>query len=123
MGGRDAPVDINRQPQGRNHDGPARLPPRDCLAPGRPLITEVSGTPAKLHANLTEFVGKKIAASADWPKSSTKFGNELRQLAPQLRLHGLSVGFERRNEGRIITLKSERAPTVPSHGTAKPGTS
>ena len=69
--------------------------------------------PLSLHAKLTEIVGKKVAASADWPKTSEKFGNELRRLAPQLRLHGMSVSFERRNEGRIITLTSERAPIEP----------
>ena len=80
----------------------------------------MSGTPAKLHAKLTEIVGKKVAASADWPKTSEKFSNELRRLAPQLRLHGVSVSFERRHEGRIITLKSERGPIVPpTHGTHK----
>ena len=36
------------------------------------MITGLSGTPAKLHAQLTEIVGKKVAASADWPKTSEK---------------------------------------------------
>ena len=88
------------------------------------LITGLSGTPAKLHAKLTEIVGKKVAASADWPKTSEKFSNELRRLAPQLRMHGMSVSFERRHEGRIITLKSERVPIVPpTHGSTNPETS
>ena len=88
------------------------------------MIPEVSGTPAKLHAKLTEIVGKKVAASADWPKTTEKFGKELRRLAPQLRLHGMNVSFERRHEGRIITLKSEQVPIVPpKHGSARPETS
>jgi hypothetical protein len=88
------------------------------------LIPGLSGTPSKLLAKLTEIVGKKVAASADWPKNSEKFSNELRRLAPQLRMHGLSISFERRNEGRIITLKSERVPIMPSQYSGKnPGTS
>ena len=77
------------------------------------LIPVWSGTPAELHARLTHLIDKRVAASAEWPKTSAKFGSELRRLAPQLRIHGVSVGFERRNDGRIITLTSERAPIVP----------
>ncbi len=78
------------------------------------LITRLSGTPTKLHARLTEIVGKKVATSADWPKTSEKLSYELRRLAPQLRMHGMSVSFERRNEGRFIILKSELAPIGPA---------
>ena len=77
------------------------------------VIPGWSGTASKLHAKLTEIVGKKVAASADRPKTSEKLSNELRRLAPQLRMHGLNVSFERRHEGRIINLKSEPAPIVP----------
>ncbi len=84
-------------------------------------ITGLSGTPARLHATLTRIVGKKVAASADWKKTSEKFSNELRRLAPQLRMHGMSVSFERRHEGRIITFNSERGPIVPpTHGSPNP---
>jgi hypothetical protein len=84
----------------------------------------LSETPTKLYAKLTEIVGKKIAASANWPKNTEKFGNELRRLAPQLRMHGVNVSFERRHEGRIIILKSERVPIVPPEvGRRKPETS
>ena len=83
------------------------------LLRGARLIAGLSDTPAKLHAKLTEIVGKKVAASADWPKTTATFSNELRRLAPQLRMHGMSVSFERRHEGRFITLNSERGPVVP----------
>jgi hypothetical protein len=63
------------------------------------LIPVVSETPGKLHAKLTEIVGKNVAASADWPKTTGSFGNALRPLAPQLRLHGVSIRFEQRHEG------------------------
>jgi hypothetical protein len=62
---------------------------------------------------LNYIVGKKIATSAEWPKTSGKFGSELRRLAPQLRLHGMSISFGRQNDGRTITLTSERVPIVP----------
>jgi hypothetical protein len=88
------------------------------------LFTGVSFTPAKLHAALTEIAGKKVAASTGWPKTTATFSNELRRLAPQLRMHGMSVSFERRHEGRVITLKSERGPIVPpTHERTKPETS
>jgi hypothetical protein len=74
---------------------------------------ELSGAPGDLHAKLTEIAGKKVAASADWPKTTARFGQELRRLAPQLRLHGVNVSFERRHEGRIISLTSDHASTPP----------
>ncbi len=67
----------------------------------------VSGSPAALYSKLTQIVGKQVAGSAGWPKTSEKFGEELRRLAPQLRVHGIDVTFERRHEGRIITLTAE----------------
>jgi hypothetical protein len=60
------------------------------------------------------MVGKRIAASANWPKTTGNFGNGLRRLAPQRRLHGVNVSFERRHDGRIIILKSERVPIAPA---------
>jgi hypothetical protein len=75
-----------------------------------------SGSPADLHAELTEVVSKSVTASAGWPKGVQKFGQELRRLAPQLRLHGINVQFERRHAGRVISLTSE--PT--SSGAARP---
>ena len=82
------------------------------------LIPEVSETPGKLHAKLTDIVGKKVAASADWPKTTGSFGNALRRLAPQLRLHGIgvilvwgSVKFplgQRRRENDFLLLRQLR---------------
>ena len=42
-----------------------------------------------------------------------KFGSELQRLALQLRLHAMSISFDRRNDGRTITLTAERVPIVP----------
>jgi len=64
-----------------------------------------SGTPLNLFLALTKIAGK--AAAGRWPKSIHTFGMELRRIAPQLRLHGLSINFERRRGDRIITLSSD----------------
>jgi hypothetical protein len=82
----------------------------DDSAVGSAILRAVSqvrrwvGTPATLYEVLTEVVGKKIAASARWPKSTSAFSNELRRIAPQLRLNGLSVDFERGHNGRRIVM-------------------
>jgi hypothetical protein len=65
---------------------------------------------ADLQIALTKIVGKQNAASASWPKTCNRLGNELRRVAPQLRMYGLSVIFERTYKGRFITLKSEAVP-------------
>ena len=64
-----------------------------------------SGTPMNLFHALTKIAGK--AAGGRWPKSMHMFGMELRRIAPQLRLHGLSINFERRRGERIVTLSSD----------------
>jgi hypothetical protein len=40
------------------------------------------------------------------------FGSELRRIAPQLRLHGLSISFERKGGDRIVTLKTENTTST-----------
>jgi hypothetical protein len=62
---------------------------------------------SELHARLTHVAGKAIANSAGWPKTPIAFSRELRRLMPQLGLHGIRVAFERRTEGRYVTLGSE----------------
>jgi hypothetical protein len=64
---------------------------------------------------------KKIAASAEWPKTSGKLGSKLRRLAPQLRLHGMSISFGRRNDRRTITLTSGGLRGVRPGGVAVSG--
>jgi hypothetical protein len=44
-----------------------------------------------------------------WPKTISKFGSELRRIAPQLRLHGISINSDRRGGDRVVTLKMEGA--------------
>jgi len=46
---------------------------------------------------------------------SLALAKELRRIAPQLRLHGISVVFERNREKRLITLtKTNRPENLPS---------
>ena len=68
-----------------------------------------SGTPHELYRTISKIGG--IAARSRWPKTVSLFGNELRRIAPQLRLHGLSVTFKRTRDARIVTLRSEARTT------------
>jgi hypothetical protein len=54
-----------------------------------------------------KIVGDRLGPS--WPKTISMFGSELRRIAPQLRLHGLSISFERKGKDRVVTLKTEGA--------------
>ena len=68
-----------------------------------------SGKPQELYQAAMKHASKEIGPR--WPKTISSFGSELRRIAPQLRLHGLSISFERRDGARIISLKMED-PTV-----------
>ena len=59
---------------------------------------------------MRENAGKRIAASAGWPKTAAMLSRELRKIAPQLRLQGLSLTFEPRYDGNYISLTWEPAP-------------
>ena len=43
---------------------------------------------------------------AGWPKDHSRFGAELRRIAPQLRVHGIAVDFVRTREARLVTLNA-----------------
>ena len=64
-----------------------------------------SGTPMELYRSIVEGAGRKLGRN--WPKTISTFGSELHRIAPQLRLHGISVGFERRRGERIVTLRAD----------------
>jgi hypothetical protein len=88
------------------------------LARSEPGLTTPT---SELHARLARNAGKRTAASADWPKTPSMFAHELRRIAPQLRLQGLSIAFERRNDGHYISLGWEpvtiNRPSCPTHDT------
>jgi len=86
-----------------------------------PVVKQWSGTITKLQTALTQIVGKKTAASARWPKTSSTLGNELRRIAPQLRMHGLSINFEKNREGRLVTLTTAHVRIIQApHVTSNP---
>jgi hypothetical protein len=68
-------------------------------------VQEWTGTASELLRALTRRAGKRAARSAHWPKSPGWFTNELRRIAPQLRMHGVSATFERNRESRVIALR------------------
>ncbi len=50
-------------------------------------------------------VRRKIAeALARWPKDARQFGIELRRIAPQLRLHDISIEFHHDHQGRRLSI-------------------
>jgi hypothetical protein len=61
-------------------------------------------SPSELYQVLTEKAGKKAAKSAGWPKTTRLFTSELRRLAPQLRMHGLSIISSRTRDTRQIRI-------------------
>jgi len=69
----------------------------------RSRLQDWTGTPTELLAALTKVAPKKLAHSAAWPKSPGWLTNELRRIAPQLRMHGISVAFSRNVPGRVLS--------------------
>jgi hypothetical protein len=94
--------------------------PRESLPPSRPAMLEP--TPARAStvepeptASAAESsqptqaelpVDADTAASARWPKSPQWLTDELRRIAPQLRMHGVNLTFGRTHQGRFISLES-----------------
>ncbi len=68
-----------------------------------------SGKPQELYEAIVKVTGHTLGPR--WPKTISKFGSELRRIAPQLRLHGISINFDRRGGDRVVTLKMEGAST------------
>jgi len=78
-------------------------------------LNDWSGTSTELLAQFNTLVERKVTALHEWPKSPSALARELRRIAPQLRLHSISVVFERNSEKRLITLtKTNRPQNLPS---------
>jgi len=68
-----------------------------------------------LLAQLNTLVEKTVTALRQSPKSPSSLATELRRIAPQLRLHGISVVFEKNHGKRLIGLtKTTRPENLPS---------
>ena len=75
-----------------------------------------SGSPSDFYASLTRGIGPKGSALARWPKTISQFSSELRHIAPQLLVHGLSIEFSRNSDRRVVTVKSAGRPNNPTPG-------
>ena len=67
-------------------------------------------TASDLLAELTAWAGKRVTASPRWPKSPLALSRELRRIAPQMRMHGVSITFLRTPEKRFIEIISTKPP-------------
>ena len=69
-----------------------------------PFESECSAT--EMYQMFTRKVGQKVARSKAWPKSTPMFTNQLRRLAPELRAHGLFIGFKKERDCRLVSIVS-----------------
>jgi hypothetical protein len=63
--------------------------------------------------NQGELRKQQAAFAASWPKSPHTFAKDLRRIAPQIRLHGLSIDFAREHSGRRVLFKHAQPIPVP----------
>ena len=73
---------------------------------GRSLDFEQS--PTELLEVLTQHAEERGKSLAGWPKSARALTNELRRIAPQMRMHGVSIIMKRTNQGRRVRLVTGR---------------
>jgi hypothetical protein len=73
---------------------------------------EWEGTPTELFELMTDGVGRGVARSSAWPKSTRMFMNEVRRLAPQLRMLGVFVVSSRTRERRRVQVTREEHPEL-----------
>ena len=77
--------------------------PGMCIASNR-VYLNWAGSPTRFLEEITGGVKKKVAASADWPKTVKMLGSEMRRQAPQLREHGIIVMFTKTRKSRLISI-------------------
>jgi hypothetical protein len=68
---------------------------------------------SEMLATLTLNLDRRIARSPSWPKTPSKFGNELRRLAPMLAENGLFVMSKRTEKARLIILTTRPQRHLP----------
>jgi len=69
-------------------------------------------TASDLLAELTAWAGKRVTASPGWPKTPRSLSVALRRIAPQMRMHGVSIMFLKTPEKRFIEIISTK-PLIP----------
>jgi len=67
-------------------------------------------TASDLLAELTAWAGRRVTALPGWPKTPPLLSKELRRIAPQIRIHGVSIIFRRTGEKRFIEIISTKPP-------------
>jgi hypothetical protein len=65
-------------------------------------------TASGLLRTLATYTSPNVTRSAQWPKTPRTLSCKLRRMAPQLRLIGITVNFNRIDRNRIITLSLKR---------------
>jgi len=85
-------------------------PLTDILLELAPHKLDWISTASDLLAELTAWAGKRVTASPRWPKSPNALSKELRRIAPQMRMHGVSITFLRTPEKRFIQIISTKPP-------------
>ena len=79
-----------------------------------------AGSPTKFLEEITAGLEKKVAASADWPKTVKMLGCELRRLARQLREHGIFVTFTKTRKSRLISITTRPLSDDDEYSSATP---
>jgi len=67
-------------------------------------------TASDLLAELTTWAGKRVTALPGWPKTPRLLSVALRRIAPQMRMHGVSIMFLKTREKRFIEIISTKPP-------------
>ena len=63
----------------------------------------------EMLAELSVGIAPKDKASPRWPRSPRQFTDELRRIAPQLRMRRITVKFTRTPHARLITVNADRS--------------
>jgi len=87
-------------------------PPTDILLELAPHKLDWVRTASDLLAELTNWAGKRVTASPRWPKSALALSRELRRIAPQTRVYGVSIMFLKTREKRFIQIISTKPPIL-----------
>jgi hypothetical protein len=112
LGSRRFPVHLGSYEEGTEHSARAFGNPKARRPISSALQRHGSRAVRRCAQRVHDLFGCGSAASAGWPKSCHRLGNELRRVAPQLRMFGLSVNFDRTGKGRFITVTSEAVPII-----------
>ncbi len=78
------------------------------------------GTASMLLEGLGSMTPAEITRSAQWPKTPRLFARILRRIAPQLRLIGINIRFDRRPNAREIKIWNVRDVERPATAEARP---